>query len=519
MTDKLITDLQELTSVTEDTYVPVRNATAGTRKYNLKALSDAVDEATDAAETAADAADEAAGRATAAAEQAEGFVLAHHALLGAGTSDALLSGDADVDTFAQRTSDHGGGRRIASLRGNTVRWNQLAASGSAETKNGVTFTLANGSAQISGTATANTYKSITGSFPLTENHVYLFKGSLNVTDCYAYVNTTIPGGNGITGNGVIKTAPATVSTNITVYIASGTVINTSVIPQVFDLTAMFGSGNEPQTVAEFERMFPADYYPYDAGSLLSVNVSGVESAGATREIPAATYFPDGMRGISTAGKFDELTPTYAKQVMTVFRLAIDDMNNSEDFPGWSGVAGILDVFPSGASTSREANTNYGMGKVIGFNTIGNNRIIFLPKAQFGLTQSEWKAQHAGETCELQVWMDNPIVTPIDPPLNLTYPTERGGTESIIVPTGSASAPPTMAIVYAYDADGVRDVSQSIVAPVENGSASANYAVGSYLVRGGTLYRVTSAIATGETIAPGTNVTATTVMAEIIRLTA
>ncbi len=82
MTDKLITDLQELTSVTEDTFVPVRNATAGTRKYNLKALGDAVDEAAgqaqdaaDAAETAATAADSAAARATAAAEAAEGVVL------------------------------------------------------------------------------------------------------------------------------------------------------------------------------------------------------------------------------------------------------------------------------------------------------------------------------------------------------------------------------------------------------------------------------------------------------------
>lgn len=56
---------------------------------------------------------------------------------------------------------------------------------------------------------------------------------------------------------------------------------------------------------------------------------------------------------------------------------------------------------------------------------------------------------------------------------------------------------------------------SIIAPVENGKASKSYAVGSYLMRGGKLYRVTSAIASGNNITPGTNVSETTVMAELV----
>lgn len=51
-----------------------------------------------------------------------------------------------------------------------------------------------------------------------------------------------------------------------------------------------------------------------------------------------------------------------------------------------------------------------------------------------------------------------------------------------------------------------------LAPVESSStASTNYAVGSYLVYNGILYSVTAAIASGETITPGTNVTAVTVV--------
>ena len=48
---------------------------------------------------------------------------------------------------------------------------------------------------------------------------------------------------------------------------------------VCDLTLMFGAGNEPSTVAEFEAMFPAQYYPYNAGTLLSAGVTEVESEG------------------------------------------------------------------------------------------------------------------------------------------------------------------------------------------------------------------------------------------------
>ena len=59
---------------------------------------------------------------------------------------------------------------------------------------------------------------------------------------------------------------------------------------------------------------------------------------------------------------------------------------------------------------------------------------------------------------------------------------------------------------------------TLIAPNEaTNKASQNYAVGSYLIMNNTLYRVTSAIASGGTITVGTNVTATTIMAEIAAL--
>ena len=257
------------------------------------------------------------------------------------------------------------------------------------------------------------------------------------------------------GNGDIVTPSSSGTQYFRFYINSGVSFTNKVVwPQLFDLTTMFGAGNEPATIAEFEARFPESYYPYDAGSLLSVNVEGIESAGVTREIPAATYFPDGMR--SAGSVYDELTSNQAITRIGSRAYQSGDESNTS-------------VITDGTTTHYALST--------------------------------------------------PVVVDIDPPLNLTYLIEQGGTESIIIPEGSQSAAPTLVTVYAYDADGIVDKSQSIVAPVEGAMASANYSVGSYLVHAGILYRVTTAIATGETITPGSNVTATTVMAELIRLTA
>ena len=62
--------------------------------------------------------------------------------------------------------------------------------------------------------------------------------------------------------------------------AVGTVFNDVKIKiQIFDLTAMFGSGNEPSTVEEFEAMFPNDYYPYNVGEIISAGTESVVEQG------------------------------------------------------------------------------------------------------------------------------------------------------------------------------------------------------------------------------------------------
>ena len=74
----------------------------------------------------------------------------------------------------------------------------------------------------------------------------------------------------------------------TLYVYEGvTYDNVKLQPQIFDLTAMFGSGNEPSTVEEFEKMFPNDYYQYNAGEIISAGVTEVAVGDSTYPIPEA----------------------------------------------------------------------------------------------------------------------------------------------------------------------------------------------------------------------------------------
>ena len=442
-------------------------ATLATNKAGLaNTAAQNADTATTAANAAATTATTAAEQADAAREAIQDDLAAkadkdgYHPQLTAGLADTVAGGTSEVVQFAQRVSDHDGMARVESLRGNTVRWNQIATSAHEETDG-----------YLSGNYY---YVSFVVNIGKTSDHKYMLScdiklsagssGFLYFTDdteetkvqpfndlsaSYKHISAILTANVTVT-NGTrfgFRADKRVIGDNVTVTAKNG---------QVYDLTAMFGAGNEPATVAEFEALFPDAYYPYDAGSLQSVNVEGIQSAGTTRTIPASTYFPNGLCSAGTA--YDELDFANHKAITRIGSRAYESGDESD-----------ASVITDGTTT------------------------------QYALA--------------------TPTETALPENLQATYPVETGGTESIVIPTGNQSAPPTMVIVYGYTADGVRDETQSIVAPVEHGVASSNYAVGAYLVMGGTLYRVTTAIATGETINPGTNCTATTVMAEIIRLTA
>lgn len=249
--------------------------------------------------------------------------------------------------------------------------------------------------------------------------------------------------------------------------------------------------------------------------------------GIIREIPPSTLFPDGiLRSAGTA--YDERTPTrdikrvgivdlgtlnweYVGGTDSRFRVSYPQIKPTPSNAGY--IAANMECIELAIASSDDV-YNHVIDKSIGFHS--SLKQLWVYDSTY-TDAASFKAAMNGVM--LYYELATPTETAIDPPLNLAYPVEQGGTESIVIPTGEMSAAPTMAVVYAYNADGVRDISQAIVANIESNTASTNYAIGGYFVYAGKLHRVTSAIATGEMINPGTNCVQTTVMAELIALTA
>ena len=88
-------------------------------------------------------------------------------------------------------------------------------------------------------------------------------------------------------------------------------------------------------------------------------------------------------------------------------LAVADMNNSNDFPGWTN-SGIRQIV--GANVQAYPDILGNVGFVIGVNTNGSNDILFLPKTSYNnLTQSDWIANYP----DLIIQMVIPLATPIE----------------------------------------------------------------------------------------------------------
>lgn len=218
-------------------------------------------------------------------------VYGYYATMTVGAADNLTGrGDGVSSQYLYRTA--GGNEDIAdgvatirSIKGQTLVWNQMyKKSGSSTTVNDVVFTVnADGTITVSGTASGLAYKQLGTNMSITSGHKYLLKGCPLTADaaCRLYVSNSQATGNaGENGEGVIFTgiADGMCAMGLTVFDGK-TVSNVTFYPQLFDLTQMFGAGNEPTTVAEFEALFPQPYYPYSESTLLSVNMEGIETVG------------------------------------------------------------------------------------------------------------------------------------------------------------------------------------------------------------------------------------------------
>lgn len=199
--------------------------------------------------------------------------------------------ETDSDTAYQKTVPTGAKlMSVKSVGGKSVVWNQILEAYSG-TNNGVTVTTeADGTITLNGTAESSYiyFKSLSSA----QNKIgkYILKLLIlnnpdSVTMRYAYFNRTIstPTATKGTAAALVNQTAKDIELQKVAGLSgftTGTVFNDVKIKiQIFDLTQMFGSGNEPSTVEEFESMFPNGYYPYNEGTLMSMSVNNVENVG------------------------------------------------------------------------------------------------------------------------------------------------------------------------------------------------------------------------------------------------
>ena len=207
------------------------------------------------------------------------------------TVGAVIGAD-ETAQWAERTSAGTGTATVRSVQGAAVGYNQLIdfrVNSERWLKNGAIYYNTSGAGILvdrAGTANAYLYQT----FQMVANHIYLqivdaqcTYGSSGTPQILWYSN--------VVGSSVSLTETRTVyKTLITPNTAaenrfelrpgSTDATITCYSAMLFDLTAMFGAGNEPSTVAEFERMYPEAYYPYSAPTLKPVQIAGIASTDA-----------------------------------------------------------------------------------------------------------------------------------------------------------------------------------------------------------------------------------------------
>lgn len=232
-------------------------------------------------------------------------------------------------------------------------------------------------------------------------------------------------------------------------------------PMLFDLTQMFGSGNEPATVEEFEALYPDAYYPYDAGSLLDVQMTGIESTAADESWSSSLALPaTDLRSAGTAR--DELREDERITRVGVVDLGTLEWGKTEDsrldvgyYFNTAEIAAVQYGTANRSCAKYPTLPQVGLTNIISANGSAIDKVTFAAaNAKLYVIDSTYTDAVAFKAAMSGVMLNyelaTPTITPIDPPLCMSYRTEKGGTERVTTPTSTMSAPPTILTRYPVD---------------------------------------------------------------------
>lgn len=160
---------------------------------------------------------------------------------------------------------------IRRIKGNTVVFAQLSDHRSDLHRDG--------DWSITHEVTANTWGGFSKAVQVIAGHKYLFyinkKDGRSITDTY----TLLKGAHRVEFNTpLFITAEETASWGWTALYKTS-INGLRFQTQAFDLTRLFGAGNEPTTIEEFRQYYPDAYYPYCVPEVHSMRSTGIETIG------------------------------------------------------------------------------------------------------------------------------------------------------------------------------------------------------------------------------------------------
>ena len=409
------------------------------------------------------------------------FADGYYELMRVGTADNLTSkGDATEEVIMSRRAGGGdnqiedGSASIKRIKGYSVVLNQLAKDKiQPVTTLGVTISCENNLWSFNGSSVGYPYYAVSYSV-LNEGHKYmLLEKEIKVKAVLSYreINTNNRSETkDIQPNSVFS--PLKNSNSIEVAMSPNREYDELRELKFFDLTTMFGSGNEPTTPDDFAKRLgyssidDVPYIPYNEGEIVSSFAEGIKTTDTDGKVferkwseTLKKYFPDGLKSAGSA--YDEITPTKAVRRLGYKRLtgaATEDwrfqstnsygINNFYvSLPNLSGISDnmgfICDKFNKQTTLISET-TSEG----------------YFPN-KFKVCYFRLKASTVANVQELRTWLSiNPIEICFEvdeyeefayDELNLTEQVSEGGTEEAIITDGKTSTPLRADIVYPIDA--------------------------------------------------------------------
>ena len=390
----------------------------------------------------------------------------------------MTEGVVQENTFLKRSGAPAGNAEVKDIKGNSIVWNQMAS------------TYANANSTITGTI-----DNLTMLASARYGHVRLTLGSkVLAPDIYVsghkyYVTATVKSTSneiqvGSQNSGGSKpTASAFPTKNHSgsgewekfQYIVNGGAVGSSYYAFVvldmrtsdwdnvyvkdimlFDLTQMFGSGNEPATVEEFEKLFPEPYYEYDTGTLLNLEMTGIKTEdGSGTEVDSETFNVKALQGIASGGSTAE----------TIFPNGMCGMGSVQDeidFEAGKAIKrfGVVDlgtltwVYTSGnggkfyhnpLSSAKPTATNgdlanmicakYATDKDSNSNNSSYNNIITLNSTSIlSVKDNNYNDAALFKTAMSGVYLVYELATPVEYTITATaptYTTAKGGVEKVL----------------------------------------------------------------------------------------